>query len=409
MRDPEQGGNGISPILWCKWWDDVFSENTRMREIGVYARQPAEKGLAESAFYFPHETVKLPKGNEALTAAENRDRQYQDARMADAEKVVETASDEIPDATVEKARELFESLYEDDAVKNEEEINLIDDIKEKAINSSGDEESSTASIEEDVQTLDEPSKEKIRKTVEGLESVRARKAITTPKKDLPPMDENPIFQQYRTNRDVMAKTPTSFRKPKKDLPAYPSREYFVGPWRLVSSPIPSEEMLNPDDKETSDNLILRVDGTTFGGPVLDRENMHKAAGGTWKNFQARWVGGEEGSPKTVEQTRMRVRLVVPPEKERILVLEGEVKRLMMPSDLQETRSSFGIPLVDKANESTEMQYDNLLQCEGEMWVEDAVSGENRNKLGRFLLMKIEGNSDPGDYVITIPRGVRTQD
>mmetsp|Transcript_23725 Transcript_23725/g.33288 ORF Transcript_23725/g.33288 Transcript_23725/m.33288 type:complete len:707 (+) Transcript_23725:80-2200(+) len=409
MRDPDQGGNGISPILWCKWWDDVFAENTRMREIGVYVRQPSEKGLGESAFYFPHETIKLPKGNEALTAAESRDSQYQEARMADAEKVVETASDGIPDTNVEKARELFESLYEDSTIENEQKENSFGSTEDNNINSLGNDESLGAPIEVDGQQVDDWTKERIRKAVEGRESVQARKNIMTSKKDLPPMEENPIFQKYRTNRDAMAKNPTSFRKPRKDLPSYPSREYFVGAWRLVSSPIPSEDLLNPDDKEKSDNLILRVDGTTFGGPILDRENMHKAAGGTWKNFQARWIGGDEESPKTMEQTRLRIRLVVPPEKKRILVLEGEVKRLMMPSNLEEARSSFGIPLVQKANEATEAQYENLLQCEGEMWVEDAQTGENRNKLGRFLLMKIEGNSDPSDYVVTIPRGVRNLD
>jgi hypothetical protein len=52
----DQGGNGISPILWCQWDADVYG-TARMREVAVYKRRKGYDGLDEQAFYMPEQTV----------------------------------------------------------------------------------------------------------------------------------------------------------------------------------------------------------------------------------------------------------------------------------------------------------------------------------------------------------------
>ena len=87
MRTSDQGGNGISPIFWCQWWEDTMARNVRLREVSVYPRQPTspQDSLGEQAFYIPHETTLLPTGNDALTKAEARHEQYNKERMVEAE------------------------------------------------------------------------------------------------------------------------------------------------------------------------------------------------------------------------------------------------------------------------------------------------------------------------------------
>ena len=60
---------------------------------------------------------------------------------------------------------------------------------------------------------------------------------------------------------------------RKELERYPSREHCTGIWRVVTSPtgFPAEE--SGDDK--SENLVLRVDGRTAGGPILDMESRQR--------------------------------------------------------------------------------------------------------------------------------------
>jgi len=167
---------------------------------------------------------------------------------------------------------------------------------------------------------------------------------------------------------------------------------------MVSSPGDSN-YANPDslptfDSNFSDNLILRVDGTVAGGPVLDSTTKQKAAGGTWTMFQAEYVG-KNGSmdQRDLEgklKTRLRIRLLIPPKKKEELVMEGEVTRVMMP------RASSVISTVslcerrgDGANNKVDGESDEqgLLHCGGEVWIQNIETGD-RKKLGLFSVVKL---------------------
>jgi hypothetical protein len=98
FRTADQGGNGISSILWGQWIDDVFGASVRMREIAVYQhrRQPAannnndhnnNKMTYEQAFHVPERSVALPMGNDALTRHERQFQDYQVQRMMEAEAI----------------------------------------------------------------------------------------------------------------------------------------------------------------------------------------------------------------------------------------------------------------------------------------------------------------------------------
>ena len=81
----EDGGNGISPLFWIKWEKDVMASNVRPREVGIYPRRPGFCGFDEQTFYIPHETVKLPDGNEILSEQEKIHQSYSENRIKEAE------------------------------------------------------------------------------------------------------------------------------------------------------------------------------------------------------------------------------------------------------------------------------------------------------------------------------------
>jgi len=194
------------------------------------------------------------------------------------------------------------------------------------------------------------------------------------------------------------------------------------------------------DASASENLILRADGRTAGGPILDVENKQRAAGGTWRFFQAEWVGenddddddddleGGNGASESRVTTRLNVRLVIPPKKDKVLVMEGEVKRGGVSSalssseaNLKEMRSlSSSIDMMpDTADDGdtpppqTAMDDQTFfLQCTGQVWVEDAVAGKggerNRSMLGKFSMLKMK-DRNPNEYVYTVPAPKKYQD
>jgi hypothetical protein len=404
MRTSDQGGNGISPILWCQWWEDVMARSVRLREISVYPRQPGAIGLGEQAFYIPHETTTLPGGNDYLTKAEARHRSYNDKRMAEAEGLdvdddKKKSDDDIKYPQVEEQRERLESMYAaNDAIdaelidadvkaEIEQSLEAIDIVEEKP--KTPDPKNDNASQAQ----IDEWTRERIRKTVEAREFVQAQKVK---EKNKPKIEDNPVFKKYRDGT-LVDKKETASRQPAKELPAYPSREHFIGIWRVVSSPTGWPEEVGDDTK--SDNLILRVDGTIAGGPTLDRETNQKASGGTWKILN---TTDDDG-------TKLRIRLVIPPKKERIVVMEGEVTRFTSATDMPLSKSTFGIPELEAAAQKTDDDMGDLMHCGGPVWIEDAVMGKNREEIGTFSLMKLQSPLEPGKYTITIPRPVRNQD
>jgi hypothetical protein len=123
----------------------------------------------------------------------------------------------------------------------------------------------------------------------------------------------------------------------------------------------------------------------------------------------------------VAQTRLRIQLLIPPEKERCLVMEGEVTRLIMPSGASDDSfdgwkmASGGmldgmLQNIKDGDDGVESKQsrggekggsEGLLYCAGEAWTEDAdKSGANRKKVGPFSLMKLE-KIDRDDLIYTV--------
>lgn len=90
----DQGGNGISPILWGQWMEDKFGGGgkTRMREVALY--QPSQASCqaschsnheTEQMFYLPEYAFPLPLGDAALSKHEGKFQAYQESREREAE------------------------------------------------------------------------------------------------------------------------------------------------------------------------------------------------------------------------------------------------------------------------------------------------------------------------------------
>jgi hypothetical protein len=185
----------------------------------------------------------------------------------------------------------------------------------------------------------------------------------------------------------------------------------VGFWRVVRSPTGFD--VEEGDSSRSDNLILRVDGTTAGGPILNTETRQKASAGTWRLMLSNDPedGGDNDGPKPAN---LRIRLVIPPQKQRILVMQGKLERVSMSgTDLpMAPRGTFGIPALEERasrGNAVEQDMEDLVYCSGSVFMEDAVTGLNRDEIGTFTLQKLFTPTDPAQYTITIPRPVRNQD
>ena len=222
-----------------------------------------------------------------------------------------------------------------------------------------------------------------------------------------PWPKEPLIKKYNRIKGLQASS--TGNSVQQSLPPYPSDEHFVGIWRLVSSPGDSN-YANPDalpafDSSFSDNIILRVDGTVAGGPILDSTTNQKAAGGTWKMFHAEYVGTDTDQIGFQDKlkTRMRIRLLIPPKKEEELVLEGEVVRIMMPRP-SSVISTIG--LTDTMHERNGDISDGegveagLLQCGGEAWIQNIATGK-RKKLGLFSVMKLR-TPEQGELHFSVP-------
>jgi hypothetical protein len=406
MLTSDQGGNGISPILWCEWWDDAFG-TARMREVAVYKRRQGYNRLDEQAFYVPEQAIQLPVGNAALISVEAQHEKYSEERMAGAEALQaeerQARSSNMPqnvpddDPLLVKTRDRLEALYqssilvesENETVERESDIEEGDD---------DDEEENTLEFNrasdrpEDPNTLDDWTRQRIQEAVSSRARVQSQKDLATPREKTP-ITDNPVFNKYRDGTLVPASKKVV---PAKELPPFPSREHCNGFWRIVTSPTGFE--VEEGDSSRSDNLVLRVDGTVAGGPILDQETRQKASGGTWR------MTGD-----TADSAELRIRLVIPPSKERILVLEGKLKRVSMSSDLPMATSTFGIPQLEEKAAQAAAEMEDLVFCGGSVHIEDAVTGKNREEVGKFSISKLHTPTDPSNYVITVPKPVRNQD
>ncbi|KAL3921201.1 MAG: hypothetical protein SGILL_002869, partial [Bacillariaceae sp.] len=432
----KNGGNGISPIFWCQWWEDVFAKNVRLREIGIYPHSlmgaSEVAGLTRSAqFYLPYETVSLPDGTPSMLQEEKRYQDYQEKRMAEEqEKVykanegkdsagaqppkVESTGTTDPDIIMTKTRRRLERIYIESSQL--EEFSRDDepegDVSQSSKNDFSDDSDDNDGVDDSMAPnhpispqnddyMESWMKERIENAVNSLESVKIRKEET---KTPPPVKDNPVFKAFKEGTLIPeAEKPI---KKTKELGPYPGNDHFVGIWKIIASPTGFE--VDDSSEDSSENLILRVDGTTAGGPTLDLEHRHKAAGGTWKFL-----------PQQNGEVLLRIRLVIPPEKTRILVMEGKVSRMGSPSDMSMASRSFGIPEVEeRAKRATESQM-NLMTCSGQVrkeetprslvHIEDAVTKKNKVEVGDFSLMKLSGPKERSEYTITIPRPVRSLD
>jgi len=540
IRFPEEGGNGISPIFWYKWWEDSFCEGKgiRMQELAVYGRT-GPFGTTERAFYIPHLKSLLPSGNSLLTRDEIRGKEYDASRRMEQERMAErdemegiegggsspstqtleedlrrnksgadrrmlqTIFDSSPDFEVgigetdedqrkenddgkktnvvavdrtatkapvvldndefalQAARAVAEARKKTTVV-DASVIDVVDDndndtpsedtIIEASIISSTDDVPPLKTTDDDGEDDDERRSDKAAEIIGSIAKPIATGDWTKlpRRKDIPSPEDNPIFQQFRkygtvtipsstvgSNADAIVGRPRETRYQKRK-PSFPSDEYFVGIWRLQSTPSgPSIDerrlmgliMPENDDTSQSENLILRADGLIAGGPILDEVNKQRAAGGTWRFFQAEYIGDdgeeEEGEERETRiTTRLKVRLVIPPKKDRVLVMEGEVKRgpRSTPTgtseanirDMRSRTSTFSTIAGNNGGGGTAgrdgEEEETVLHCSGEVWVEDATGRGNKNRsfLGKFSLLKLK-ERDPNEYVYTIPAPKKIQD
>lgn len=452
----DMGFDGISPLFWYEAWgeeDILEAPGVRMQSVAVYRRMVPGGGEAESSFYVPTSSsggggpqpwktgastdgensgnsMELPAGDAKLRARERREMAKSMERLGDEE---QRAEREWEQGKARWMEDLSESL---DGGNGETKMPFDEDslaqfdvgMEMGEVTVEGDAAYSTPWIkrgtdeqpEEIMSGEPNTTEETVISVDTGLLQGDTPKtpqlSDIKPRRELPSIEDNPIFQRLRNRQAQVTSqgqntaldldgTPPTTDEP---LPPYPSDAHFVGAWRVVSSPLGTD--IDDAESKSSDNFILRVDGQVMGGPVLDTKYQHKAAGGEWKMFQAmrksvkKSESEDESSlaPPAV-QTRIRIRLLVPPEKDRALVMEGEVTRLSIsgvgdaasPSSEGWMMASGGmldgmLENIDDAQSQSEAESgEGLLYCGGEAWMEDVEGGENRRKLGPFSLMKLE--------------------
>ncbi|GAX12563.1 hypothetical protein FisN_13Lh012 [Fistulifera solaris] len=406
----DQGGNGISPLFWIQYMDDALGlDHLRLPEIGLYALSGENKALAS----WPSVTWPLPVGsNQTILRREREFQDYQEGRIQKAEKSLKNSNQlenqeeprnayseprhsEEDDIILSKTRQRLEQVYGQSVseAKSNDALSNVDDRENVELDSIL--EPNKPESPPDPAALDGWMREKIQNVIASRARERSLQQLST-KKDKPAIENNPIFAQYK-NGTLIAEKSQAPSTQTPVLPPYPSREHLVGFWRMVRSPTGFEPMEN--NKDQSENLILRVDGTTAGGPILDPETQQKAAGGTWA------FSGE-----TDATARLLIRLQIPPKKERVLVMEGALERLSTKGQAMPLPSNtFSIPALEDLKSRNKNDAEDFIFCRGNVWIEDASSGRNRDDIGTFSIMKLNLSKDPSQYTITVPRPVRNQD
>ena len=417
-------------------------------------------GTSEQAFYIPHLRTKLPDGSRELLTEETKVEGYDKLRRSEQEIMMDTNSydelDETQNFEKEMAnfkstadRRMLQTVYDLSPSESIEVGEIAEAILAESREEMAQFEGQTPSEESPIveaQTvqndpkdvveaitgeISEPSEEKTAEIIDSIAKPMATgdwSKLPVKKNKLKPED-NPILKNWKERVTMAADAKES--SPGKTLPPYPSDEHFAGIWHLSQSPggsfMDEQQMIEAlkGDKNSVENLILRIDGRTAGGPILDVENQHRASGGTWKFFQAEWCGlsdddVEDDSAEASVQTRLRIRLVIPPSKNKVLVMEGEVKRggvssleAISKANAKElfSSSSFGLNKVGETSnfDSTPKEEDMHLYVSGEAWVEE-INGRDRQrkKLGRFSLIKRK-DRNPDQYQYNIPAPMRYQD
>jgi hypothetical protein len=217
-------------------------------------------------------------------------------------------------------------------------------------------------------------------------------------------EPNPIFERYKNSTLVAPNSSNnnngteSFNGAETSaVTVFPSAEHCIGFWRWLQSPtgfaVEASDTGSRSSSTVSDNLILRVDGTIAGGPILDAEFRHKPSGGQWD------VSNDNDDHAV---SLLRISLYIPPAKQRMLVLQGILRQEPPPSTPAAALSSL-------SNSGT-------ISCSGTVWVQDIVplasldaSQNRRDHVGTFAMVKLDSVNNRESYTITIPRNVRPMD
>ena len=452
LSSVDLGLDGISPLFWYEAWgeDDILpAPGVRMRSVSIYRRMVPGGGEAESSFYVPasdarqslkrgvddakgskhdNKSMDLPIGDMKTMARERRERAKAMERMGDEERRAEREWEE-------GKAQWTNDLDDERESKELTEVNVGMEIGDVTVE--GDAAYTSPWAERSISNDDSDESGNRMEAVPLVETVAeitlSETKVQTSKhrKELPSIEDNPIFQRlWEGKSQVTAQGQTSvqpldpYASDEESLPPYPSDPHFTGLWRIVSSPFGSSSSEGDGLSSSSDNFIFRVDGQVMGGPILNSEYQHKAAGGSWKFFNAVMKSNSDESSKSpITQTRLRVRLLVPPEKSQTLVIEGEINRLISPnaddttlastSDSWRTASG-GIleGMSRKLKQDTDSAdyvktfrgdkgNDAMIFCRGEAWLEDTEDGLNRKKLGAIALMKLK-TPDRNKLIYTVP-------
>ncbi|KAL7531679.1 hypothetical protein ACHAXR_004170 [Thalassiosira sp. AJA248-18] len=452
----DMGFDGISPLFWYEAWgeeDIIAHPGVRMQSVAVYRRMVPGGGEAESSFYVPtssdgpqswktganaasgttanvddrksENAMELPVGDAELAARERREKAKAMDRLGEVEQRAEREweegkarwMEELSDQNDNDEGKLVDSFAQFDVGMEMGEVTVEGDAAYSIPWSERGVDDSVKQTEEqlpDETSFSEDTLSSVDKEHSKSDSLETPALLDTkPRKELPSIEDNPVFQrlwkgqsqktlQGQNSAMALDGTPPAEESP---LPPYPSDAHFTGAWRVVSSPLGSETPSIDDiESKSSDNFILRVDGQVMGGPILDAQYQQKAAGGEWKMFQAIRKTTKQDDTSLdppVTQTRLRIRLLVPPGKDRALVMEGEVTRLVMPGAGDATSSpsdgwmmaSGGmldgmLQNLDDVEAKPGADGEGLLYCGGEAWMEDVDGGGNRRKVGPFSLHKL---------------------
>lgn len=442
-----KGYDGISPSFWYEAWaeDDILpSPGVRMRSVQVYRRMMSGGGEAESSYYElpsssativmnnPSEKssrMDLPAGDAKLMEKEQNERKKEMQRIGEVESEAEREWEQgkarmLATETRGAAGEIIDGA-EDDYAEFDVSIETGDVVVDgdSAYSSPWSERNVDTIIvaEEDAAQVPDAETKVTNAELKNSTIIAANNSST---RELPNIEDNPIFQRlWKGESQVNAQgestaqsldgTPATMEE---TLPPYPSDEHFIGIWKVVQSPL---GVALVDESSQSDNLVLRVDGQVMGGPILDSQYKHKAAGGSWKMFQAvrKFDDDDESDQSVITQTRLRIKLLVPPQKNQIIVMEGEVTRVSFGGKTPTSLSAFSGTggMLDgmstaKLLEDDEMADSNtgeqVLYCGGEAWMENVDGSGRRRKLGPFSLTK-QKTVDRNQLIYTVPasRGI----
>lgn len=121
---------------------------------------------------------------------------------------------------------------------------------------------------------------------------------------------------------------------------------------------------------------------------------------------------DDTSDAPVTQTRLRIKLLIPPEKTQMLVMEGEVTRIGFGGRAPTSSSAFSgtggmldgmstAKLLKDGETNNSVSGEEVLYCGGEAWIANIDGSGRRRKLGPFSLTK-QRVVDRSKLIYTVP-------